>query len=538
MDPRAYLAIEGAITKRLWSAWRPYATTLFQQTAKAVEDGKFDQAYDLARNVDLTDIAIQNREWIKYHLLDAALFGARMANPTGPLMLSAGKYEQTLNRVVDLMSQGIEYGATLQLHDKLTDLVSNAEQLHFAPKVEKRQTYLQGYTSFKDTGDAALQLQSSLHSSRLAVWGFTAEAESVGVSTYRIQAVLDGRTCPYCTYINGREFKVADARSRVTQALGAADPMALKDIQPWPDQSAAGMAEIMGMTDQEISDRGYAIPPFHPNDRCILVLSDYQQPTKTPTVAMSAFDPLPSNPSTADTFTEMGEDLDPSQVDFWNSNVGVNPVQVMAGLTGDDPSQYLKDHADEHNIYVHDDGTVEFHQEDDGTEVSQTYDPVSKEVTVNYVDVSQGTADQAADTALSTLDRTITTAGALGAAAVLMAVSGGDSVYASAVSGFVPDSAADWFDLKNDILADLSVGADLGGVLPALQPYQQQALMDILNSNDEFAVLALVALPYTVFGLPIGQVLLHGRGTTMRFDLLDDYQRAVFLDDDDLSEDA
>lgn len=533
MNPRAYLAIEGAITRRLWSAWRPYAADLFQKVSVAVEDKQYERAYALARELDLTPIAETNREWIKYHLLNAALFGARMAHPKGPLFVSAGKYETTLNRVVDLLIQGVEYGATVQVYDRLMNLVLTAE--HTArSKVEKKDRYLQGYTSFKNTGDDALQMQSSLHSSRLAVWGFTAEANATGVDTYQIQAVLDGRTCDFCTYIDGQEFNVADARSRVTQALSAADPQALKEIQPWPDQSSAGMADIMGLSNQELANRGYSIPPFHPNDRCICALVDSQPPTTA--VAPTGYDQLPSQVSTADTFAELGTDFSAEQLDYWNQNVGVSPVQVLSLITGEDPSAVLADQSG--GLSIDGNGYVDFHQEGDligngsNVEVSQSYDPVGKELNINYVDVNGGTPDAAAGYTLDTIDNSISTAGAIGAAAVILSVTGGDALYASAVQGFVPDSAADWFDLSNDVMADLGAGADLGGVLDQLQPYQQQAVLDILRSSDEFALLALVALPYTVFGLPIGQVLLHGRGMTMRFDLLDDWQRAVYLDAD------
>lgn len=537
MDLRTYLAIESAITVRLWSAWRPYANDVFQKVASAIGVNDFNGARAIASEVDMTPIGDRNREWIKYHLLTAAYFGARCANPDPrkPLMLSAGSYDATLNRVADLFSMGIEYGATLRVYEQLMKTIADAQH---AIKVQKRPSHLQGYTSFKDTGDAALQLQSSLHSSRLAVWGFTAEAETLGVATYQVQAVLDGRTCPFCEFIDGHEFQVSDARASILSALNAGDPLDLKELQPWPDQSKGSLDTLMSMSDGELQASGYAVPPFHPNDRCILTLSGYTPALMGTSGGLTPIgDSLPSSTSTLDTFDEMGENFSADDLDYWNQNVGVSPVDIAARFNGMSPSDYLADNADVENITLLKTGEVVFSAEDVAyadnglADVSQSYDPVTKTVSVNYVDMHGGSSHDAGRYVVDTIRHSVSAAVALGAVTLAYSVAGGDSVYMSALMGFAPAAAQDWFYIKSNILADIAPGGPLADSFGELTAEQQDAVRSLLGSSDETALIALVGLPYVVHGLPIAEVLLEGRALSMGLDFNDEYARAVYLNE-------
>ena len=122
----------------------------------------------------------------------------------------------------------------------------------------------------------------NLITSRLASYGFLAEARADGVTTYRISAVLDDRTCPVCESLDGTEFEVDKAFARVEAALGMDDPDDLKVAAPWPDKD-----EDLAISPEELQAAGYDAPPFHPGCRCILVPVEDKPAEKesTPTTA-------------------------------------------------------------------------------------------------------------------------------------------------------------------------------------------------------------------------------------------------------------
>lgn len=129
----------------------------------------------------------------------------------------------------------------------------------------------QPFVSFSKSGDSMLQLVSQLHTSRLSAFGFTAEADVLGIEEYQITEQLDNRICPVCEEMHGKTFRVADARETLETVLDTNDPAELEQLQPWPDQSPSGIEELAGMSADEIIERNWHIPPYHPGCRGLLV---------------------------------------------------------------------------------------------------------------------------------------------------------------------------------------------------------------------------------------------------------------------------
>lgn len=67
--------------------------------------------------------------------------------------------------------------------------------VHRNAEVKKADRFVTPFVSFQEEGDQLVQMISSLHTSRMSTWGFTAEATQLGVTRYKLTAVLDGRTC-------------------------------------------------------------------------------------------------------------------------------------------------------------------------------------------------------------------------------------------------------------------------------------------------------------------------------------------------------
>jgi hypothetical protein len=543
VNPHTFLDIENAITRRLWAAWRPMAAALYAKVAEAVDAGQYGKAYDIAKSLDLTPIGDENKQWIKYHLLSAAIFGAANANAQNDKVniVSLGQHETILDRVADTFLAAIEYNATTQVYGQLVQLIASHErESHAESKVMKAdddKSFLHQYTDFRESGDAALQLQSSLHTARLAVWGFTAEADVRGVSTYRLQAVLDGRTSKYCEYIDGKEFQVADARKRITDALSATDPNDLKTIQPWPNQSKAGLADLKEYSNDELAQLGYAVPPFHPGCRtlCVLVNQEIVEGAVSTSPAQQRDDlgDLPPSDSTTDTFSELGLDFDEDDVDQWNNTMGVSPVSALATLTGDLPADVLADFSGSNAISVLDSGDISFKVSgdfagaDSDTAINVLYDPNRNVMDLNYLEMQGLSPETAANFALQTYKNMLNIGVSVGATELALTATTTDSILAHAALGFVPESAAEWYSLKTSILADLDSG--LAHLKTDLSPAQWQALNDILSSQDPNAFLALTSLPYTVAGQSIANLLLQGRSLDLSLDVADDYQSEQFF---------
>ena len=112
---------------------------------------------------------------------------------------------------------------------------------------------------------------AGLTTSRLISLGFLDQAQQDGQQQYQVTEILDDRTCPVCQYMHGKIFDVGAQHARVMQALGTDDPADLKTIAPWPGQSGDDLAELKGMSLDEMQDAGYGSPPYHPRCRGFLV---------------------------------------------------------------------------------------------------------------------------------------------------------------------------------------------------------------------------------------------------------------------------
>ena len=373
-------------------------------------------------------------------------------------------------------------------------------------KVEKADDsgrYVTDFVSFDDGGDAALQMASSLNSSRMATWGFTAEAEVKGITRYRLTAVLDGRTSRFCQMIDGREFDVSTASDLVNEALSAQDPEALKQIQPWPDQSREAIAEYEGMSDEELVAAGLNIPPFHPNCRTMLTAVEGDGGEAAPPLSNENA----GEPASADDF----EGITDAELQHYNDYVGGNPGEVSSDLTGAP--------ADDSTVSVSPDGTINF---DTSTtvgsgpaDIQQVLDPYTGKLYLSQLDFqSADTADQAAFVA-GLLDRMITKASDLGADKVV--VGAGADAYSFAKMGFVPD-AYDWQTIRLDAM-DALQGGELETVLKAMTDEEQATVLNLLSDSDEAALTKLVDLPIEVEGKSIGEWILDGVEANFELDV-------------------
>lgn len=283
----AYLSLERSLVDRLTQAWLKMAKGVVPSIIAALREKDYAKAEELIANLDLEPLFEENREYVRYITLSAMLFGASRLTPEvrRTVVARIGSNEVVEAAVESLRASVMGYVedsirallmdlvAGLSLADEATPLSEGDTTL-----VEKAARIVNPFVSFRNQAEteaaATLQLAASLHTSRLSAFGFTAEADVLNVSEYTISAQLDNRVCPICEYMDGKVFRVADARASLNEILREKDPEAMKTLQPWPAQDEESVAEFQSLSDEELVDRNWHIPPFHPGCRCLLVHTD------------------------------------------------------------------------------------------------------------------------------------------------------------------------------------------------------------------------------------------------------------------------
>lgn len=149
------------------------------------------------------------------------------------------------------------------------------------------------------TGQKVLaDVGANLSTTRLVAYGFLAEAMERGFDRYQINEVLDSRICPVCREQHGKVFAVPNALERLDRILRISDPNELKQAAPWPKQDRDSVDKLGKMTKEEMQQRGWDTPPFHP--RCRGVLVEVGTAPADPTKPNAPPPPPPLPPNTID----------------------------------------------------------------------------------------------------------------------------------------------------------------------------------------------------------------------------------------------
>lgn len=219
---------------------------------------------------------------------------------------------------------------------KIVSDVKKAEHKWFivVTKAIKKADPIRPFVSFKKEGDKMLQMISGLHTNRLASWGFIAEADVRGTTTYKLNAMLDNRTSEFCRLINGKEFQLDDARQVIEAAVNTDDPAQLKGLQPWPNQNKASIESYKTMSDSDLVANKMHVPPFHPYCRTIMVLVSRVVRLEKPAEREQV---IPAAVATPEDFKDLGSSLSEGKLAVWNDYVGLKPVDVVSHLSGQKP---------------------------------------------------------------------------------------------------------------------------------------------------------------------------------------------------------
>ena len=87
--------------------------------------------------------------------------------------------------------------------------------------------------------------------------------QEMNITTYRIEAVLDEKTCSPCEWLNGTEWEVSQAVERMNEML-ISEEENVRDVNPFPTRQDPKEIE-------DPQESNYFLPPYHPRCRCNIV---------------------------------------------------------------------------------------------------------------------------------------------------------------------------------------------------------------------------------------------------------------------------
>lgn len=126
-------------------------------------------------------------------------------------------------------------------------------------------------TSAVDSGvKLQAKVSANLMTSRMSAFGALSQAEAGGIPTYQWNAVLDNRTCPFCSGMHGKVFSVGQSLQELRTIIMSQDVNVARSLSPWPRQNIASINSLAGMSQDKLQQEGFAKPPAHPHCRCVL----------------------------------------------------------------------------------------------------------------------------------------------------------------------------------------------------------------------------------------------------------------------------
>lgn len=281
----SFLVLEEALATRIKNAWVKSVTPVLNDIAVALDEGDFPKASNLVSKIDFSEAVKKNEKFIRLVGMNAILYGATKFKHAKNTSFSTSQPPDILHSASQTTVRMLTENVNELLRKKAAKLIHEYEQSvkPHAEKAEVRRKALGTFSkefisSITAGGKAMADMGASLHTSRLASWGFLTEATIQGVDKYEISEVLDSRTCPVCELMNGKAFSVPRAKGKMEQLLRVENPDDLREMAPWPDQSKDSIVELERLSNTELASRGLDTPPFHPMCRGILKKTNQQVP--------------------------------------------------------------------------------------------------------------------------------------------------------------------------------------------------------------------------------------------------------------------
>lgn len=261
VTPQAYVALEESLSSRLLATWEPVGRRISREVVSKIGDKDWDGVDEVISGIDLTQCLRGNIEYANFIGGMSLMFGvSRLASiPSESAYHKAGEVSPYIGKSVGLMDMSLRQ-SSIKLKERVHKLVTKERDRITVQKAD----LIDGLAEVLVKGGGKPELISSLHTSRLAQFGYTVEATLVGQETYIINEVLDARTCQVCVTLDGEIFGVRRLQERLIKVFNSTTVDELKRHAPWPKQSKAELERLESMTSEELVLAGYNSPPYHP----------------------------------------------------------------------------------------------------------------------------------------------------------------------------------------------------------------------------------------------------------------------------------
>jgi hypothetical protein len=260
----AFIDIEMALHEKVEALWMKHWRELEKKLNKLANQGKWLEAEREAQNLDFGPI-VEEAEQLARTLAEAALFlgASRLGEPEDASFFGAPD-EVLIDTAVAQWATVIRKNATIALRLQVQVILGEME----ITRRERDDQIIKGPRSpLAPVGTQGAQfsgIAASLMISRASTAGFFAEAQARGVKVYRVSEVMDSATCPVCRTMHNQEFPIAAGVAMSTSIMQATDPDSLRQIAPFPSQSAANVQKIQRMNQGALVSAGLNLPPYHP----------------------------------------------------------------------------------------------------------------------------------------------------------------------------------------------------------------------------------------------------------------------------------
>lgn len=540
----SFKALEVSLANRLIKDLRSLTKEIYSEVEGALASKEWGKAEEILQRLSLGELFSQSEEYVSYVTSLAMLFGAsRVTSNPGTSVVGLGFEKTTATQMIGTFRQMVIQKAEAQLKASGLQLIAlhrdsevkkddapawDRPDLAIDPTTGRKRRILQPFSSFMDeSGKSYLNIASSLHTSRVSAYGFTAEAMALGLTEYQINEQLDARTCPVCRTMHGKKFKVKDARAMLDIVSRVTDPDDIKQLQPWPKQTKDSVEALKGMSAKELVAAGWHVPPFHPRCRGLLA-----RVGKAPTLEQLDHGKVEEDyVATAADFEAIGHRVSTDQVKQWNAQVGRAPAEVIATLRGLSTDEFLADLTAASNPKEFS-GVYSLGIKKDRVSLgisSLLYGselPVDQEVTIKGTSMildmlAMESADQGRGIAKKYMQRLYNFSSDLGMEKMELSANMELGGYAWAKYGFRPD-IKQWEALKKDIWKGLKGSVNLND----LPPEGKLALSAVLKSPDPASIYFLSDLTVpTSTGVALGEQALAG--TLWKGGLLFDDEEAM-----------
>jgi hypothetical protein len=512
----SFKALEASLSARLAKALRDATSGLYTRIQEKVDSGDLDGARGLAEGLSLTGFLAPHVPYLIYVTHLSMLFGAsRVTRKPGTSVVGLGHEKDVAFQMVQTLQQTLTLNAEDYLRKAALQLIAlQSSQVAKAEPAQNR--ILHDFASFMDaSGKEFFNIAASLHTSRVSAYGFTAEADVLGLEEYQINEQLDSRTCPVCRAMHGKKFRVSDARATLNVTTRVTDPADLKQLAPWPKQSKDEVAKLSSMGTSELVAAGWHVPPFHPRCRGLL-----GRVGTVPTLAqLDSGSPQSSDRYTATQadFAALGVPQEGAWVKNWNTHVSLPPAELIARLRGQSADEFMS------GLVLADSpakvsGIQSLSATASGAGVKITAplfgssSPVSQSVILtadsfglDYMTMAPG--DNPDKLFKKYMQRVYNLASDLGVKHIALTANMEVGGYAWAKYGFRPSTLSQWESLKRDVVK----GLKKSGSLSRLDPDLMQAFKAIMASADPASVFFLSDLSLPVAGgRAFGEAALSG----------------------------